>query len=886
MSGFDFFEKQSAKSKKSVDDVTKATRDNNKKHNGSKFVKSAKSFFKDKMPGVSTISGNTCKKYSEIVLSRFRSDGSSIGYENDRENTGTVMTNVSADSKLSYDECSSEGSESIVEIEEVDMDVQEDDASERSHEIGSEFGYVERLSSLTFSQDPYRNKEAVGDTSGDYSRDDQANDDQINKFTKELVILLDENESLRGNINDLRREFEAMLKQMQAIADGSEAFDDEQSIQTDDSRVSHCLRKIDELKIQALEKFKKVAENHQDDKDEELAKKERVIASFEACVEDLLCENERLFNNVVTLSKEREVILKEVQSLRANGKQEDFVSRAASSCTIPHYMLTDEKEAESQHSNLDTIASLLKKLKMSSKENGDAPTEAEDDIISLVSKIMSQQHHRDRLNGLNESDLPVVPEDGKQEQGISDGVSAEGEQSQRKGGCDEEESSEVKDDDDYISGEDDDEYGVSSSTCSDSTDNSSNDNDGGPQEYEVSADSLFDRKSPAFVPNDHGDDSSESLEVIYEYYSSASEGSGSSAPVQRYSPKMRHARQYSEYVDYGDEDSQDSDDYFDEDDYPPPRRNSSHTTEYSFGSIESTDYYRSRSRSASASRTRSSSSSRTRSASASRSTATSASRSRSASRPRSLCRDRGQTVSRRYSSSSRRSSSNRESIQDEEDDANKSKHSQKSAQEEEIATAIDSHLDPMVFNKPLRVRTLSTCASISASESDGSFPTYPSFSSDSTKEQKAITITVVCRSSRHVSFPSTREHTYISFFTVSVRKQQVDAVLEEQLLQSKESTSSLNDSNVTCPQNNCSKKKKKSKRYKGEFNEDGQRHGYGTYTSRNGNEYRGDWHNNKREGLGVVKVGNGDVFEGQFEGNLKNGVGVYHYQDGEFWRFR
>lgn len=124
----------------------------------------------------------------------------------------------------------------------------------------------------------------------------------------------------------------------------------------------------------------------------------------------------------------------------------------------------------------------------------------------------------------------------------------------------------------------------------------------------------------------------------------------------------------------------------------------------------------------------------------------------------------------------------------------------------------------------------------------------------------------------------------MSFFTVSVRKHQVDAVLEEQLLRSKESldsTSTLNASNVTCPQNNCSKKKKKSKKYKGELNDDGLRHGYGIYTSRNGNEYRGEWQNNKREGLGVVKVGNGDVFEGQFEGNLKNGIGVYHYQDGE-----
>lgn len=298
---------------------------------------------------------------------------------------------------------------------------------------------------------------------------------------------------------------------------------------------------------------------------------------------------------------------------------------------------------------------------------------------------------------------------------------------------------------------------------------------------------------------------------------------------------------------------------------------------------------RSRARSASASRSRASTSrSQARSVSTSRARSTSASRSRgdcnstrrarSASRSRS-CRGRGSTPESRGSPvSSRRSSLNEESIQEEDE------HSENPAEEEEIiANAIDSHLEPSVFNKPLRVRTLSTCASISASEN--TTPTYPSFSSDSTKEQKAITITVVCRSSNHISFPSTREHTFVSFFTVSTRKHQVDAVLEEQLIEERKtldsSRNSLNNSSVTCPQNNCSKKKKKSKKYKGEFDDEGRRHGYGVYTSKNGNEYRGEWNKNKREGLGVVKVGNGDVFEGQFEGNLKNGIGVYHYHDGE-----
>ncbi|KAK1735548.1 hypothetical protein QTG54_013711 [Skeletonema marinoi] len=895
MSGFDFFEEKTAQNSK-FDSEAKPKSDNNNKKRGAKFVKSAKSFFKDKMHCVPSIviSGSTCKRYSYFFQSKFQSDAGSICYQSDRENTGTVISNETADSKSSSssDECSSEGGESIVEREEVDMYSEQEDDSEMSHELGSGYGsHSERLSSLTFSQDAYEGKKSSGffDDDND-SPADHANDDQIMKFTKELIILLDENEELRGNINDLRKEFEAMLKQMQAIADGNEeTFGEDQSIQTDDTRVSHCLSKIDKLKLEALEKFKEVAENHRDDKDKELAKRERDIKSFEVCIEDLLCENERLFNNVVTLSKEREDILKEVESLRQQ-KQEDHASSdasiAASGCTIPHFMLTDEKEAKCQHVNLDTIALLLKKMKISSTsiDNEDAPTEAEDDIISLVSKIMTQQHHRGERRH-HELDLPVVPED-KQEEGTSyDGVSTEGELSSCKEGRDEK-SSEVKcddemgpdvedniseaddddyssgtDDDDYISGADDDDF-IGSSTCSDSA----YDDSEGPQEYEVSADSLLDKKS-AFAPNNHGDDSSGSgsLEVIYEYYSSSgseSEGSGSSASVQHQGHNSDSG--HKQDVDHSRQDSSQDSDFYDDGDHPIGS-NSIFTAEYSFGSIESADYYyqSSRSRSASASRTtRSSSASRARSASRSRS---SASRSRSASRPRSSRRDRVQIVSRRHSSSVKRSSSKRESKEDEDKSIT---HSENTAQEEEITNAINSQLDPMLFNKPTRARTMSTCASISASDSAGSTPTFPSFSSDSTKEHKAITITVVCRSSRHISFPSTREHTFVSFFTVSMRKKKVDAVLEEQ----------LNASNIVCSQNNSTKKNKK---YTGEFNEDGQRHGYGIYTSRNGNEYRGEWHQNKREGLGVVKVGNGDVFEGQFESNLKNGVGVYHYQDGD-----
>ena len=110
-------------------------------------------------------------------------------------------------------------------------------------------------------------------------------------------------------------------------------------------------------------------------------------------------------------------------------------------------------------------------------------------------------------------------------------------------------------------------------------------------------------------------------------------------------------------------------------------------------------------------------------------------------------------------------------------------------------------------------------------------------------------------------------------------KEHVDAVLEEQF-------ESCTSSFATHRRTNCSSLgqgssgggNNKAKKYQGEYNVIGERHGYGIYTSRNGNEYRGEWQSDKREGLGVVKIGNGDVFEGQFENNLKNGIGVYHYK--------
>lgn len=157
----------------------------------------------------------------------------------------------------------------------------------------------------------------------------------------------------------------------------------------------------------------------------------------------------------------------------------------------------------------------------------------------------------------------------------------------------------------------------------------------------------------------------------------------------------------------------------------------------------------------------------------------------------------------------------------------------------------------------------------------------------STREAKGICLTVISRASPHVHFPSSVAHTYVTFFNAKLTKDRIDDVMTAQFREEAQDAKDevMLDSMLTSRQRQSSvarhQQLKKKKKYQGEYNQDGQRHGYGIYTSRNGNEYRGEWQHGKREGLGVVNIGNGDAFEGQFERNLKNGVGVYHYKDGE-----
>ncbi|KAL7464894.1 hypothetical protein ACHAXS_005220 [Conticribra weissflogii] len=126
------------------------------------------------------------------------------------------------------------------------------------------------------------------------------------------------------------------------------------------------------------------------------------------------------------------------------------------------------------------------------------------------------------------------------------------------------------------------------------------------------------------------------------------------------------------------------------------------------------------------------------------------------------------------------------------------------------------------------------------------------------------------------------------YFSPKVTKSRVDQSLQ----------TLLDKSTKTCP--SCGEN---NSGFVGDLDNDGHRHGYGIYRSKNGNFYRGEWKkgkkdgfgiafyganvymghwkNNMRHGHGVMKIENGDVFEGDWNCHAKKGIGAYHYNDGE-----
>ena len=107
---------------------------------------------------------------------------------------------------------------------------------------------------------------------------------------------------------------------------------------------------------------------------------------------------------------------------------------------------------------------------------------------------------------------------------------------------------------------------------------------------------------------------------------------------------------------------------------------------------------------------------------------------------------------------------------------------------------------------------------------------------------------------------------------------------------------------------NDSARRRTSKGFGGQFDGDlnsrGERHGFGTFVADNGNEYEGEWKNDKRDGHGKAKyntgdvyigdwknckrhghgtmyIENGDIYEGGWSNGFKDGVGKYIWRDGE-----
>ena len=69
--------------------------------------------------------------------------------------------------------------------------------------------------------------------------------------------------------------------------------------------------------------------------------------------------------------------------------------------------------------------------------------------------------------------------------------------------------------------------------------------------------------------------------------------------------------------------------------------------------------------------------------------------------------------------------------------------------------------------------------------------------------------------------------------------------------------------------------------YLGEINENGQRHGQGTFTYESGEKYVGAWQNGKAHGQGTLSDKNGNViYEGEWEEDKCHGQGILSYRNG------
>lgn len=70
--------------------------------------------------------------------------------------------------------------------------------------------------------------------------------------------------------------------------------------------------------------------------------------------------------------------------------------------------------------------------------------------------------------------------------------------------------------------------------------------------------------------------------------------------------------------------------------------------------------------------------------------------------------------------------------------------------------------------------------------------------------------------------------------------------------------------------------------YEGEWKE-GKKERTGKYTWKNGDIYEGEWKEGKREGTGKYTWKDGDIYEGEWKNDKKNGLGKFTWKDGDIY---
>ena len=62
--------------------------------------------------------------------------------------------------------------------------------------------------------------------------------------------------------------------------------------------------------------------------------------------------------------------------------------------------------------------------------------------------------------------------------------------------------------------------------------------------------------------------------------------------------------------------------------------------------------------------------------------------------------------------------------------------------------------------------------------------------------------------------------------------------------------------------------------------EDGERHGYGTYTFAGGAKYVGEWKNGNQDGNGTTTYPDGNKYVGEWKNDKRNGQGTFTFASG------